>query len=82
MTPKEKAEKLIEKYQKLDIEIGGQYDGYTYLKLFDAKECALIAVDEVLNVLPQSEYLEDRDEYRENIERLYWKDVKQEIEKL
>ena len=47
-----------------------------------AKVYALIAVDEILNVLPQQEYLEDRGEYSENRERIYWKEVKQEIDKL
>jgi len=47
-----------------------------------AKQCAMIAVDEVLNVLPQQEYLEDRGEYSENRERIYWKEVKREIENL
>jgi hypothetical protein len=34
-----------------------------------AKQCALIAVDEVLNVI-------------DNFEMIYWEQVKQEIEKL
>lgn len=57
MTPQEKAEELVGKfYFQVD-------------SLNKQKQCALIAVDEILNVLPQ-------------IERIYWKDVKQEIEKL
>lgn len=74
MTPKEKAEELIDKFKlnSRDLSFQNKY----------AKQCALIAVDEVLNVLPQSEYLEDRDEYYENRERLFWKQVKQEIGKL
>jgi hypothetical protein len=77
MTPKEKAEELIDKYVSLT-------DGWVYgIKNWEhKKQCALIAVDEVLNVLPQQEYLEDRGEYSENRERIYWKEVKQEIEKL
>lgn len=67
MTPKEKAKELFDKY-------------YSYLKsnlmddkeaIDDAKQCALIAVDEVI----QSHY------YALLICN-YWKEVKQEIEKL
>jgi hypothetical protein len=74
MTPKEKAKELIEKYQKLDIEIGGQYDGYLTMKIHDAKQCALIAVDEILKVV--SFYNDSQAEV------IYFKEVKQEIEKL
>ena len=71
MTPKEKAEELIEKYLKLDIEIGGQYDGFLTMKMYDAKQCALIAVDEIIKESMDNEYSER-----------YWQEVKQEIEKL
>jgi hypothetical protein len=78
MTAKDKAKQLVNKfYSKTDSE------GVIFcVNWSSAKECALIAVDEVLNVLPQHEYLEDRDEYCENRERLYWQEVKQEIQKL
>jgi len=78
MTPKQKAKQLIDKFEShsfMDIDM--RISSYE-----SAKQCALIAVDEILNVLPQSEYLEDRDEYCENRERLYWQEVKQEIQKL
>ena len=76
MTPKEKAKELIEKYLKLDIEIGGQYDGYLTMKMHDAKQCALIAVDEIL----KSHYalLTGIKPSTYN----YWQEVKEEIEKL
>jgi hypothetical protein len=60
MTPKEKADELVSKMLK---EVG--YD--TDL----AVPCALIAVDEILNL-----YLEESRNTR------YWEDVKEEIEKL
>ncbi len=75
MTPKEKAQELYNKFAHCLPDSGD-------ISKQDIQQCALIAVDEVLNVLPQSEYLEDRDEYHENRERLYWKEVKQEIESL
>jgi hypothetical protein len=87
MTPKEKAKELIDKMYNTEYCHGEHFPNKRYcdcsdMNLFQAKQCALIAVDEILNVLPQSEYLEDRGEYFENRERLYWQEVKQEIEKL
>jgi hypothetical protein len=57
MTPQEKAVELVHKF--------GMENQY-YER---AKQCALIAVDEVLNVI-------------DNFEMIYWEEVKQEIEKL
>jgi hypothetical protein len=51
----------------LEFEIGGQYDGYLSVKLQDAKQCALIAVDEILT---------------NGYEVPYWQQVKTEIEAL
>ena len=68
---KEKAEELVGKYQKLDIEIGGQYDGYLTMKIHDAKQCAFIAIEEIL----------DLDDF--SVEgREYWQEVKEELQKL
>lgn len=71
MTPKEKAFELVYKYYKITKEfefIKGEglvpYYG-------SAKECALIAVDEILNTLLYGYNLIE-----------YWKEVKKEIEKL
>ena len=58
MKPKEKAEELLD---KMTMEIGK----------FNAKQCSLIAVDEILNMLIGSTATID-----------YWQEVKQEIEKL
>jgi hypothetical protein len=60
MTPKEKAEELIDKFS--------QTNGNSFF----AKECALIAVDEILKLELQEVY--------QNSD--YWQEVKQEIEKL
>jgi len=70
MTPKEKAEDLVDKFRLnvLDYENNG-------LNSFKAKNCALIAVDEILNHHSQEQNL-----YR--IDTYYWKEVKKEIEKL
>jgi hypothetical protein len=53
MTAKQKADELIGKFTKLDIEIGGQFDGYLTMKMHDAKECALIMVDEIIATQPR-----------------------------
>jgi hypothetical protein len=71
MSPKEKAVLLVasmsfSKAKVADYETGQMVDvpGNIF-----AKQCALIAVDEVLNVI-------------DNFEMIYWEQVKQEIEKL
>jgi hypothetical protein len=62
LTPEEKAKELVEKFN---------YESKHYL-ILDAKKCALIAIDEILNAG------KDVDEFAES----YWKQVKTEIEKL
>ena len=62
MTPKEKAEELADTIFKRTYHIKGE----------DAKQCALIAVDEILSHI----YYESKMEYK------YWQEVKNEIEKL
>ena len=82
MTPKEKALELVNKFWK------SCYDKHDIAKLVkeDAKQCALIAVDELIESF-NSIY----DASIRNIEKYsgakygmkdYWQEVKQEIEKL
>ena len=67
MTPKEKAIELVYKFTLyLGTDVTGQE---YYARELDAKKCALIAVDEILQLCP----LANRD---------YWEQVKQEIENL
>jgi hypothetical protein len=70
MTPKEKAKELFDKYCWA-IRIEETDSGY-FSNVLYAKECALIAVDEILN-----EYW-SHDTKRRN----WWIEVKHEIEKL
>jgi hypothetical protein len=72
MTAKEKAEELFKQY-------------YSYLKANlmndreaweDAKECALIAVDEIIEELSKNVWIFNK------FRNKYWEEVKQEIEKL
>jgi hypothetical protein len=70
MTPKEKADELIDKMYYI-----GRYDDkedYNPAMAWErAKQCSLIAVDEILDMLIGSIATID-----------YWQEVKQEIEKI
>lgn len=74
MTPKEKAEQLLNRF----------YFDTTLNELETSKECALIAVDEILQINwyhSEPECFDDlANEYKEK--SFYWNEVKQEIEKL
>jgi hypothetical protein len=63
MTPKEKAEELIRNFYSV---------GAT-----ECKQCALIAVDEILEIINETMILVDIESDYD-----YWQEVKQEIEKL
>jgi hypothetical protein len=79
MTPKEKAKELIEMFIFFASNEGTTEDGFIYsdeMQMFNAKQCALIAVDEMLGLgaivgsdLSDSFYI-------------YWEEVKQEIKNL
>ena len=79
MTPKEKAKELFDK-MFLVIENKGMYDD-----LYRAKQCALIAVDEILNTLkifPEKDTT-SKSVVNYSVSRIvYSVQVKQEIEKL
>ena len=76
MTPKEKANELLESFmfslsKQLDLNTG-KYQPIPTNPYY--KECALIAVDEVLN--------EENDFIQTDAHFLYWEQVKQEIHNL
>ena len=71
MTPKEKAEKLVDKYLTASFRA---MEEYIPVPMVLAKQCALIAVDEVLN--------EENDFIQTDTHFLYWEQVKQEIKNL
>jgi hypothetical protein len=75
MTPKEKAEDLFYKYLIYFPEFYNDLE-YDY-NPEDAKQCALIAVDELINNSIEWLGCKYQDE-----EIKYWQEVKQEIEKL
>lgn len=72
MTPKEKAKELVSKYMEIDLQPFSDYGNYIEKDV--AKQCALIAVDEILNTVNSL-----FNTYSQND---YWLQVKQEIEKL
>jgi hypothetical protein len=79
MTPKEKANELVDKfYQRFPLtmdvitrkgDLSWEYDNWE-----QAKQCALIAVDEILDAIEQI--------FETFEERKYWEEVKKEIENL
>ena len=72
MIPKEKAIELVEKYDET----------LTYLESKSkAKQCALIAVDEILLNI-EATILYHKESLALPINKEYWHEVKQEIEKL
>ena len=73
MTPKEKAEKLVDNYLTASF---GVMEEYIPVPMVLAKQCALIAVDEILNLEPPEL------SYMEPFSNSWWQEVKQEIEKL
>jgi hypothetical protein len=83
MTPKEKAEDLVKSF----IFEQTEEPAIAYVIVKRAKECALITVDEILEIVPKNtEQIKYSDgtyarEYRE-IPNRYWTEVKQEINKL
>ena len=72
MTPKEKAEEL---YRKM-------YTQHPNIYPSTAKNCALIAVDEIIKSNPTSEYSAPFLGSRTYDNTNYWNDVKKEIEKI
>ena len=70
MTAKEKAIELVDKFT---LYLGTDVNGdECYVDILEAKQCALICVDEILREIPK----------RFDSEERYWEDVKKEIEKL
>jgi hypothetical protein len=65
MTPTEKANELFNKMFSIEERFGS-------IGAYEAKQCALIAVDEIMNAL------EENGSWNYD----YWNEVKQEIEKL
>ena len=90
MKPKEKAKELLEKYIDSNDTIETWKDDIAIDKEL-AKQCALIAVYEIINAFPHSYKIEkEKTKNNEDITIItniksnisYWLEVKQEIEKI
>jgi len=85
MTLKEKAEELVGKYKNLSNKCNCKeyYCNCFYVAEDKTKECALIAVDELISQMLclMKLFNEDRSEFEAD-EINYWNEVKKEIENL
>ena len=81
MTPKEKAEKLVDKFSPHSY-CGACEEDDERMRDYHSKQCAIIAVDEIINTLNKD--IRDIDVVGNILLDLieYWQEVKQEIEKL
>ena len=86
MTPKEKAEELVDKFYQTTpneyfvnepIGIKGRYKSWE-----QAKQCALIAVDEIIEFMEADDFDSDTCYWANHSKMQYWIEVKQEIENL
>jgi len=75
MTPKEKAKQLIDIF-KPNAYRGACEENDELMELYHAKQCAFIAVDEIIKTI---EYSSQADEMSKTS---YWEQIKTEIEKL
>jgi NADH:ubiquinone oxidoreductase subunit E len=75
MTPKEKAEELVDRYMNIR---NVKLSDYSIIYLPTAKQCALIAVDEILSDY-KNYLMHENTEYKG---LMYWQEVKKEIELL
>ena len=85
MTPKEKAIELINKMHNtkhcgIDHFPNKNYCDCSEINFFQAKQCALIAVDEIDDIYQKLTPKDDP--YNFLLELEYWQDVKQHIQKL
>jgi hypothetical protein len=83
MTPKEKAKELFDKYCYA-IRTEERDSGY-FTNVIYAKQCALIAVDEILKL--NHPYVIVHESFEDNVienmtQEYYWQEVKTELEKL
>ena len=72
MTPKEKAMQIFNR----------MCNSVDELLPFDVKQCALIAVDEIIDLLPNINLIPPIQRKPDEFYFQYWHSVKQEIEKL
>lgn len=81
MTPKEKAEKLVGLF-KIPLIMSDTEAGEEIICTTISKQCALIAVDEIIASNPCYEDADRGGNFMWNNNTYYWQEVKQEIKKL
>jgi len=82
MTTKEKAKELVNKFRDFADGIDSETDRFSpNIEKKNAKQCALITVDEILEVVKFYERQNGR-LLIDNIRVMYWQEVKKEIELL
>ena len=75
---KQKAKELVDEFMNVEWEGDNKYD--MFLSLHERKQCALICVDEIINLgflYPGRDH-----EKIQECQEYYWQGVKQELEKL
>jgi len=77
MTPKEKAEELVKKFGTYAV----MWSGGIEVEKQNVKQCALIAVDEILQIKSITMYPVLEDNYIYGHEE-YWQKVKEKIENI
>lgn len=80
MTPKEKAKELVERFTPDTMIYTWDGNGYKVdeeTSMCNAKNCALICIEEIQDANPMSDELYDNESTL-----IYWEEVKQEITKL
>ena len=80
MTPKEKAEELFNMFIIID-DLSDSTGNSLYFNAH-AKQCALIAVDEIIEFMEVDDFDSDTCYWANHSKMQYWLEVKQEIEKL
>jgi len=74
MTPKEKAEELVSRYRKEILKGKYRVNGFIVEEI--SQECALIAVDEIIDAIDWHKYEVPNDQLN------FWFEVKRKIENL
>jgi hypothetical protein len=83
MTPKEKAFDLIRLYRNIEFDNGENC--YLMISIKNAKQCALIVVEQILKLENQNSYnylTENKEQFIIQLADSYWLEVKKEIENL
>ena len=80
MTPKEKAIELVDRFYDYVNCWGNDGNADYSLAKENARQCALIAVDEIMPIVKGYEDALSASQTSDELE--YWQEVKQEIEKL